>query len=204
MTARRPGRRVTDYLSARQVNELQVAAGFADMIGFTLNLHATIAWEHTKAVDDPDGRLLFGVLEGVRKMFQRRDIPQVWVWSRKRQYDGHASSEHAHILLHLSPHLLVPHRRKHIAAIFNRQVENQAGHAGDRAVWLEPYDRCDIRYLLKGARQEVLEDLRLPKHWRVWQGEITGKRAGFSQNLGPKARQRFWAKLNGAPTRKVA
>lgn len=201
MSGRRPGRRVTEYLSIRQVNELQAAAGFAGLIGRPLNLHSTIAWEHTDALDDPDGRLLAGVLIGVRKMFQRRDIPQGWVWARERQYDGYASSEHAHILLHLPPHLLIPHRLKHIAAIFDRQVENQAGHAGDRAVWLQPYQRCDVRYVLKGVRPEVQEDLRLPKHWRVWQGKITGKRAGFSQNLGPMARRRFWADLNGASAR---
>ncbi|MGD9868089.1 MAG: hypothetical protein AB7U38_08860 [Hyphomicrobiales bacterium] len=203
MSGRRPGRRATEYLSIRHINELQAAFEFAEWIELPLNLFVTIAWIHTDAVQDPDGRLLAALLERVRKMFLRRDITPAFLWVREWQPGRYGMNDHAHILIHIPVAFFERNRLKHITEIFERQLVNVAGDHGDRALRLKRWTYGGAQYLVKGCRPEVRDQLRLPSHRSCEQGTITGKRSAASQNLGPAARRRFWADLNGAPARKA-
>jgi hypothetical protein len=97
----------------------------------------------------------------------------------------------AHVLIHL-PQELVGSFRVRLA----KWLEGLSGSTvPSRALDLRPiYNLVGAtRYLLKGINPTWAEHLAIKP---VHQGEIIGKRSGFSRNLGPAARRRTGYKPN--------
>jgi hypothetical protein len=108
-------------------------------------------------------------------------IKPTYVWSLEAPY-GVAS---AHLLVHLPPKL---------ARGFGNRLKSwlegiRSGSVTARAVDVRPiYNQVGAtRYILKGINHAWAGHLAIEP---VPQGEIIGKRSGFSRNLGPAARHR--------------
>jgi len=108
-------------------------------------------------------------------------LKPTYVWSLEAPH----GSVSAHVLLHLPPRVI----RKFRSRLLD-WLEGLAGTAiPARAVDVRPiYNRVGVtRYILKGINPAWGNHLAVDP---VDQGEIVGKRSGFSRNLGPAARQR--------------
>lgn len=109
------------------------------------------------------------------------NLKPTYVWSLEAPH-GTVS---AHILLHLPPELARAFRAR-----LNVWLESLAGASVPaRALDMRPvYNRVGVtRYILKGIRPAWAAHLAIKP---IDQGEIIGKRSGFSRNLGPAARRR--------------
>jgi hypothetical protein len=181
---------LTQHIKPGQVKELREAARYARSIGLPLEAFATIHWSVTDAGDDPDGRKLARVREGLSKALNRRGIPFAAVWVRERLSSGHAEVEHCHMLFHLPRTWQSGKQLVDINRAIERLIGRHADYAYDHALELTFHNNGDIRYLLKGRTPEMQRELRIKAKWRKPQGLIYGKRCGTTQNLGRAARGR--------------
>ena len=194
-TPRTPGRRTTDYLNDRQVDALPAAARLAHELGYPLNAHLTVHWAMTVMGDDPDGRQFARFRERFSKALKRLGIPFFGVWARE-QHVSVTKAEHCHLVFHL-PHACQGEIKwLEIENLARLILKRLSGCIDARMVKLTLPNNGDVRYLLKGSRPDVQAALQLKRDWRVYQGRIVGKRAGFTQNLGPAAHARYQRNLN--------
>ncbi len=194
---RKPNKRIT----TRQAKNMMEGLDFALETGVSLNAHLTIHWGGTGAGDDPDGALFAKFRHLLDKRLKRQNIQggltAIWVRERQRNKRTHRLSEvvHSHLLLHLPSHL----ERNPYRQTFERAVEELValvgdGNLDDRTIALTFPNNPDGKYLLKGATRAVWEAYNVPDKWRSKHGEgiIDGKRCGITQNIGSKARERWW------------
>lgn len=181
-------------LSTAQVENILSAARFADWIGRPLNRLITLAWAHGE-VDDPfKGTARFFKLAS--DAMRKRGIDWAWVWVHE---NGPVMGVHVHILAHVPvDHERWFHRRCHGWAKACGMIRKAGGRHSRRIGFLHrcpsPVEQESYRLNLDRILEYVLKDAcpvarvrfgitRVGDH-----GVIEGKRAGFSQNLGPKAR----------------
>jgi hypothetical protein len=170
-------------IDRRAARDILAAADFAKEIEAHLNTLVTIAWAFTKAGDDPNGALMALLREGLRKFLARKGQAAFWIWVRERPDPSHP--EHAHIVMHVPTDL-----RKQLASTVRRLVKHHAGSVRAHAIAITYHSNNDVRYLLKGTSKKMQEELDIKLEWRLPQGTIIGKRVGFSESLGPRARRR--------------
>ena len=176
-------------ISVRQASNMMEAVAFAKSVGVPLVAHVTIHWSLTDVGDDPNGRLLAKVREGLDKWLTRRDIVFAGAWTRERQCRGQSDVEHCHLLFHLP---VKYHAGKCLA-----QVRLHSGECTDeRVIKLVIHDNPDGKYLIKGGGPKVWKKFHLLKEHRRVQGLIFGKRCGVTENIGGAARKR-WKKQQG-------
>jgi hypothetical protein len=128
-------------------------------------------------------------LTKLRHWLRKQGHRTAYAWVRE---NGRVIGSHVHILLHLPPGVVIGgHRsRRWIEAISGRRY--CTGTIKTRAISQRSYDAnlaAVVAYLCKGASDEVAEGLRLER--RKPGGRIIGKRAGWSENVGTKARLRW-------------
>jgi len=178
--------RETRSMSNAQVTGLIEAARHAQRIGLPFNRHITVRLEKA-GVEDRDGVQAIGkFLTRIRDWLRRKGLRTSYAWAREWAY---STGSHVHILLHLPPEVTLrgSRTRRWIEAISGQPYE--AGTICTRRIAQSAYDQnlaALVGYLCKGASADVADSLGLTR--RKYGGAVIGKRAGWSQNIGKKAR----------------
>ncbi len=186
--------RASKRITMRQATNIMEAVAFAKLIDFPLVAHLTVHWSLTDVGDDPDGKLLAKLREGLSKWLGRRGIVFTAAWCRERQSGGQSDVVHCHLLFHLPVAFRKGRKLHQVEAAISRLVELHGGgifheKANDLRVHSDP----DGKYLIKGGGPKVWKHFRLRKEHRRPQGVIYGKRCGTTENIGLAARRRAMA-----------
>jgi hypothetical protein len=195
--------RTSDYLTAVHVDGIHLAIEHAELIGQPLNAFLTVHWGKWSSPIEKlgpfevttqrrQGRLLICI----RHWLVRRGARLTCVWALEAQHVG----VHSHILIHIPRRKLAAFTREiprwlGVGVLprdqwrqFNSKTYTQA--VGEDGIWRldRIYNLVGLeRYILKGA-----QGARLGGGIKyVPQGRIVGKRCGFSNNIGPAARERW-------------
>jgi hypothetical protein len=128
-------------------------------------------------------------LTRVRDWLRKQGLQTAFTWVREY---GPMIGSHVHILIHLPEGAkLGSHRaRRWIETISGRPY--RAGTIRTKRIAKSAYEQnlgVLVGYLCKGASSKVAEALMLDR--RKPGGSIIGKRAGWSENIGAKARREF-------------
>jgi len=194
---RKPSKRI----NTRQARNIMEGLAFAREIGTPLIAHLIIHWGGTGAGDDPDGSRFAKFRHLFDKRLKRQGIlgglTGIWVLERHRNKRKHKFSEvvHSHLLLHLPSHFeRSPYREAFLKAVEELVELVGGGILDDRTIALTFPNNPDGKYFLKGATRAVWDRYSSPDKWRSKRGEgvIDGKRCGTTQNIGAKARERWW------------
>lgn len=201
--------RVTTVLTLQQVRHVLAAVAHAERIDLPLNRLVTVHWGALRVTDADAGAALAHVLKLWREALAARGLPFACVWVREND-DGDASKgSHVHILAHVpvtagqgfmrrlrawvrlaaggryhrrSGRIVGPAYAK--GAVDTRRVGGRVEVARD----LHEVNLAEaLGYLLKGADKITAENLQLVRLEPG--GRVTGKRCGWSENVGAKARR---------------
>ena len=191
--------RISHALTAKQCEGIVAAVGHAQRIGLPLNRHWTVHWGKMGLSDAEAGPALGRLLKLASDWARVRGLAFAWVYVREHVPDAGKGS-HVHILMHGSSHFsryLASRSRAWIRLATGRPYVK--GASLSRPVHGLKYDeetgaalyRHNLekvtRYLLKAATPETAAALGLPRWGEA--GPVMGKRCGWSQNLGERARQ---------------
>ncbi|WP_353200507.1 hypothetical protein [Sandarakinorhabdus sp.] len=201
---------MTAAISLQQARGLVAAAAHAERIGLPPNRLVTLHWAALGLGDDLAAAAIGRVLKLWREALAERGLPFACVWAREND-DGDASKgSHVHILAHVpaaaGPGFMrrlrgwarlaaggrIDRRRGRIdgpayvaGAVNTRRI-------GGRLVVAQGVHEANLAaalgYLLKGADEATAAALGLTR--REPGGRLTGKRVGWSENIGAKARRR--------------
>jgi hypothetical protein len=188
--------RVSETLSEHDARKLIAAARFARRIGLPLNQHITIHWEHAGVPDHEAGAATSRFLRLASQWIATRGGQFAYAWVRE---NGAGKGSHLHVLAHVPSGLsLGPMQRGWLRKITGSTyvsgtiMTKRVGGTRSAAETTPDFYLSNLAavtgYQLKGASAAVVTQLGLlrpPQH-----GRLIGKRAGTSENLGPKARAR--------------
>lgn len=192
--ARNRSDRTSDGLTDSQVAAIIEAAAFALATGRTFQRHWTIHYGKAGIGPRDGARFVSHVLALASKQARREGGELTALWVRERASD---KGEHVHILLHLPAAMRLHGRtRRWIEAAGGRWqpgvgcVRIIGGRLSkieaDRDTHRTANAANVARYLLKAASPETGERLALTR--AGCGGRIVGKRCGWTQNIGSKAR----------------
>ena len=215
--ARNRADRVSGSLSLAQAKNIIEAAQFAAAIGLPFNRHVTIHWERAGVPDNraaaATGRFLKLASDWVAKRLPQLENNQrksnratqiAWAWVRE---NGDAKGSHVHILLHVPPNIITSEIRKQLGGLGGKQMRwlgsitgnpyrpgtirtERIGGTVRAAVTATAVYRANLAYVVgyitKGASLAAVRSLSLDRVEAG--GEIIGKRAATSQNIGLAAR----------------
>lgn len=185
--------RVSPYLSERQVRGLIDAAAYAAATGRPFNRHWTVHYERAEIPDSEGATFVTRLLSAVRRSLKKQGVEQAAIWVRE---NGPGKGGHVHILMHIPAAINLRNmtRRWIVSAggTYRRKVSKMRSIARrlDRAehdpdlYWSNA--EAVLAYVLKAANPLVGEAMELPRCGRG--GEVIGKRAGWTQNIGQAAR----------------
>jgi hypothetical protein len=196
----RPGRvsktkRHSTYITKQQAMNLMEALKFADTIGYPLNVSIDIFWEMFSRFTDDRTRLA-RLQERLSKWCARRGFPLTMAWVREIGKNG---GRHTHILIHVPPWLMEDvHFETELKQELEQALEPEGGPTHEKAIKVQPAPSPEgkLRYMLKGMRRRDADQLDIRR--ASFQGELEGKRVGWTENIGQRARRRFEASSSGA------
>lgn len=209
--------RTSDCLSCKQATGIMSTAQTATAIGLPLNRHITIHWERAGVPDSEaaaaTGRFLKLASDWVRsracaleKQSKEFKSPAVsadakksstfaWLWVRENDDGDGSKGSHVHILCHVPAGVKLGRTRRWLSRVTGRRyrkgsilTERIGGKAQAAATAPAVYQANlaeIVGYLLKGASPDAARALGLNRIEAG--GRITGKRAGWSQNIGAAA-----------------
>jgi hypothetical protein len=174
--------RTTEFISKRQTANLIAALQFADEIGLPLNVSVDIAWIFFSGTVDDRTRFARWQ-ERLSKWARRHGFPLAMIWTREV---GKYGSPHTHALIHVPPLLIQDGTFKHA---LERSLEPEGGPIHNKAIFIRLAYRPlgKLLYNLKGTDPKHASDFGIRP---AYQGFLSGKRVGFTQNLGPGARRK--------------
>lgn len=191
--ARNRADRVSWNLTDRQVEALMVAARFAFANGWVFQRHWTIHYGKAGIAPSDGARFVSRVLDMVAKQARRDGGRMTAIWVRECASD---KGEHVHILLHLPAVTALRNRTRRwiVAAGGNYRagvckVTIVGGRLSPKAEANEKQAsnaHMVLRYLLKASSADTGEALLLTRAGKG--GRITGKRCGWTQNIGASER----------------
>lgn len=193
--ARNRADRTSYYLSAAQVTHMLEAADFAERIGKPFNRHWTVHFE-MGGIAEHDGAAFVGrLLSLVRKQVRRAGGELAALWARE---NGAGKGGHVHILLHIPAAITLRNQtRRWIKAAGGKPVPRASkvrtvGRLVSAATAGGAHYRANadmvLAYLVKAAAPETGRALDLPRYGEG--GLVTGKRIGWTQNIGETARRK--------------
>lgn len=191
--------RVSNGLSAKQIERLIASYMFAKKIDLPLNRFITIHWQAAgiALADMPaaTGRYL----DLMRKCLARHGTNTAWLWVHE---NGEGKGGHCHILAHIPAKLvsrLSKLERSWIKRIsgkpYKAKVIKSKPIGGRLALEINNLElasansKAVLAYMLKGANPEAANKWQLER--KEAGGPIIGKRCGFSQNIGAKAQAKL-------------
>lgn len=193
--ARNRADRVSAYLSEHQVQGLIDAAIYAAATGRAFNRHWTVHYERAGISDAEGAQFVTRLLSAVRRSLKQQGVELAAIWVRE---NGPGKGGHVHIVMHIPAaiHLRNRTRRWIVSAggTYRSKVSKMRSIAGrlDRAehdpdlYWSNA--EAVLAYVLKAADPLVGEAMELPRSGKG--GEVIGKRAGWTQNIGQSIRQK--------------
>lgn len=179
-------RKATKHISLEAAENVIIATGFADLIGFPLNRFITVASELAQCVgrgQEIQGRFL----ERMRKWLLYRGVIPAYVWVIE---NGSVIGFHSHIAV------FVP--SEHWAA-FKRAAPAWVDGDVDKSTTNFQRTRLSfgisrlngvkgrLRYMLKGCNNEAANLFSIRQSS---QGTVIGRQCGTSENIGRTAQQR--------------
>lgn len=180
--------RSTKSLSEHQANGVIEAALHARRIGLPFNRHITIRLERAGIPDRGAVTAIRRFLTRLRDWLRKQGLRTAYAWARE---SGPVIGSHVHILVHIPDGVSLGRRsRRWIEAVSGAPY--CAGTIRTRRISQSAYDAnlaAVVGYLCKGASAEAADALGLDR--RKAGGRIIGKRAGWSENVGAKARRRW-------------
>lgn len=180
-------RRRSRHINRHPAVNIHHARRYSEREGIPFNLAVTINFGIAGVPPEEASRLLQKLLAQRFAPWLRRspandnNLSPTYAWSLEAPY-GTVS---AHLMIHLPPQLINSFQRRLRAWL----VGLLGSAVPSRAIDMRPvYNRIGFtRYILKGIAPEWAGHLAVDP---LPQGEIIGKRTGFSRNLGPTARRR--------------
>ena len=180
------GERHSKYIARRQARNLLDALAFANEIGLRLNVAVDICWPMFSGIVDDRTRFA-RCQQRLSKWAKRRGFALTLIWTREL---GNYGSPHTHVLIHVPPWLM---ESNEFQFALERALEPEGGPNHEKAIMIQPAYRPlgKLLYNLKGVDPKHASGFGIRP---AYQGELSGKRAGVTQNLSAKARHK-------APTR---
>lgn len=201
--------RVTDAITLSQARRMAAAVAHAERIGLPLNRLVTVHWGAMGLSDAEAGRASGRMLKLWREALAEKGLPFACVWARENDNGDASKGSHVHILAHVPAagsgllRRLPAWARLAAGGRYNRRRERVEGPAyskgavttrriGGRVSVPQAVHDANLvgtlGYLLKGADDATAAALGLRD--REPGGRIIGKRCGWSENIGAKARGR--------------
>lgn len=206
--ARNRADRESDYLTAAQCHDLIDAAHHADRIGMPFNRHWTVHYERAGLSNGEAARFIGNLIKLVTDWARRHGGRIAAAWVRE---DGEGKGGHVHILLHLPPGMTLRGRTRRWVRLAGGWYRNRVSRVETIGPGLAASENnrpsYDVNvaavaaYLLKGCHPTVGEQLGLDRYGEG--GRVVGKRCGWTQNIGRKARGEFLAAQKGAARQQV-
>ena len=175
------GKRLSKYINKRQAVNLFEALQFSEMIGRPLNVSVDISWIFFSGNTDDRTRFA-GLQQRLSKWATRQGFPLAMIWTREVGRNG---GIHTHVLLHVPPPLTQDGTFKHA---LERSLEPEGGPIDDKAILIQRayFALGKLLYALKGIDPKHANDFGIRP---AYQGLLSGKRAGVTQNLSARARR---------------
>lgn len=191
--ARNKRDRVSDRLTYSQCKGMLAAGRYSELIGCRFNRHWSVHYEKAGISEIEAPTFIGRLLKFVREYARRHCATFTCVWSRE---GGKGKGGHVHILMHLPAGLSLKGRtRKWIrlsggdCRVGVSHIRSIGGTLAAAETGGDVYQlNADIvrNYLLKYTDRETADALGLPLYG--WTGAIIGKRCGWTQNIGARAR----------------
>jgi hypothetical protein len=186
------GKKHSKYIARHQARNLLHAVAFADQIGLRLNVAVDINWlMFSGTVDD---RTRFAQCQQrLSKWAKRRGFALTLIWTREV---GKYGSPHTHVLIHLRPWLM---QSNEFQLALERALEPEGGSNHEKAIMIRPAYRPlgKLLYNLKGVDPKHASGFGIRP---AYQGEVLGKRAGCTENIGAGARRKASTTREVEPT----
>jgi hypothetical protein len=204
--ARNRADRVSDGITLKQAQGLIAAVQFAQSAGMPLNRHLTIHWEKAGVIDADVPKVQGTFLKLANDWSRTRGERLTYAYVRE---NGDDKGSHSHLLIQLGNRAEraffgmqrgwikratgQPYRR---GVIHSRRIAGLS--AGELPLGIPLALQCQryyqnlatvLGYLLKGSNPDAALLLGLER--LETGGFITGKRVGWSDNIGSRARSRF-------------
>lgn len=181
-----PRKRRTTYITRRQATKLIEALEFAEAINLRLNVAIDICWSLFSGFTDDQERIA-RCQERLSKWCKRQGYQLAMIWVREM---GKYGSPHVHILMFVPPWLM--EKEDEFRLVLERMLEPEGGPTHEQAILIRPaYDpRGKLDYLLKGMPRREAKILGIIR--TCSEGEIVGKRVGYTESIGLAARKRYW------------
>ena len=170
----------TRHMTLQQANNLVAACAFAELIGCRLNVSIDICWLMFSGRLEDDRRFA-KCRHRFSKWCARRGFGLTLIWVREIGANG---ALHTHILMHVPPWLM---EDGEFQIAFEKSFEPEGGPTHENAILIKPAysPQGKLRYMVKGINRTDASKFGVRASF---QGEIEGKRVGFTQNIGPRAR----------------
>jgi hypothetical protein len=190
------GKLTSNYLRAKDVDNLRAAILFAEQQGYPLNLTITIKWQHFDGRYNPEYRLA-DAQERLRHSLVRRGHGLYWLWVRESRFGAHH---------HLLAHDCFSDDGITFDRLLRRALKPDGGPNADNAIIIKPTGSGQVgsggplgwwRYIAKGMHPIEAASRHIITSP---QGYVTGKRTGMTENINRAARLRA---LNGKPAQAV-
>jgi hypothetical protein len=191
-TKKRKRRRTNEFISKHQAINPIAGFEFADAIGLPLNISVDISRVFFSGTADDRTRFA-GCQQRLSKWALRRGFPLTMIWTREVGKNG---GTHTHILLHIPPELI---QTTDFQQALERLLEPEDGPIHDKAILIQRayFPLGKLLYALKGIDQRYATQFGIRP---AYQGALSGKRAGCTQNLGPGARRKATTREVGQPS----
>ena len=178
------GKTYSKYITRHQARNLLEALSFADERGLRLNVAVDICWPMFSGFVDDRTRFARWQ-QRLSKWAKRRGFALTLIWTREL---GKYGSPHTHVLIHVPPWLM---ESNEFQFALERALEPEGGPNHEKAIMIQPAyaPRGKLLYNLKGLHP------REAKRFGVrpsYQGDLSGKRAGCTENIGSGARREKW------------
>lgn len=206
--ARNRAERETLALSLQQARGLVAAVTHATAIGLPMNRLVTVHWGALGLTDAEAAKATGRLLKLLREALAERGLPFACAWVRENDDGDGSKGSHVHVLAHVPAAGAATLRRLRAWARlaaggrFNKRTGRIEGPAyvadavdtrrigGRLSVGRELHavnQAMVLAYLLKGTNKQTAEKLKLERLEPG--GRVIGKRAGWSENVGVKARR---------------
>lgn len=192
--ARNSANRTSEQLTYRQCVDLIDAGNFADAIGLRFNRHWSV--HYAKAgIAEHEAAGFIGRLLKLAGDFARRHKGQfAALWVRE---GGQGKGGHVHIVMHLPSRLTLKGRTRRWVGLAGGKCCNKVSKVRPIAGRVAAADGDSLHYrhnarnvkyyVLKNVSREAGEHLGLS--YSGERGLVVGKRCGWTQNIGLKARK---------------
>lgn len=203
--ARNRADRVSLSLTHKQAHGVLSAIAHASgSAGLPLNRHLTLHWGKYGLGDADAGKATGDFLKLAQQFMRSNQQPFAFVYVRENDEGDGSKGSHTHYLLHVPPAFarrFVAMQRRWLRIVTGKAYRKKAMHTAriGRTINAAAANRslyainllAVAHYLLKAAEPAAVEVLGLTH--RPAYGRVTGKRCGWSENIGKAARKRWTA-----------